>query len=408
MERLRQIESQLTAQSNSQTQVCLIAGSKGNHMNVAWIGSKPQFKVNLLTRRPELFAEKRIKAVYKNIPGKEVIGTINEVSNDPSVVCPGSKIYILSCPVNAQESLLRKVKPYVEEGSFIGSVFGQGGFDLIAKHVFGKEIEEKNLTIWSLFNIPSTTVVLKPGRKSVILGPKKYLAVCSYPSSQKEAAKEVVESLWGIQTIIIPNFLNIMLTPGNQIIHSGRIKGLFEGKDVTVPVLEKPYFYITMDDRSADNMSRLSNEIQLIKYKILSLFPHFNLDKVIPLDKRVLEQYGDMVKDRTNMRTIFASNAGYKVFTIPMKEVQGGFVLDIGSRVFTEDIPFGLCVLKDIAEKLNLEVPNITDAIVWHQKLMGKEFVKDGRLNPELIGETGTPRRFGIKTIEELIEYYSK
>jgi hypothetical protein len=32
---------------------------------------------------------------------------------------------------------------------------------------------------------------------------------------------------------------------------------------------------------------------------------------------------------------------------------------------------------------------------------MGKEYLlKDGRLNPELITETGTPSRYGIKSIE--------
>ena len=406
MERLNNLGLHKT--TANQTQVCLIAGSKGNHMNIAWIGNKPEFRINLLTRRPELFSSMEITGHYKNIPGKTITGKINEVSSDPAKVCPGSQVFILSCPVNAQEYLLRKIKPYVPTGAFVGSVFGQGGFDLIAKNVFGEDIKKKNITIWSLFNIPSTTVLKEEGKSCVILGPKKYLAVCSYPSSKKSEAKQLVERLWGTPTIIIPNFLNIMLTPGNQIIHSGRIKGFFEGKDITKPLPEKPAFYVRMDQRSADNMARLSSEIQLIKYKILSLYPNFDLKKVLPLDQRILEQYGDMVEDRSSLRTIFSSNKGYTLFTIPMKKVEGGFVLNTEARIFTEDVPFGLCVLKDIAEKLNLEVPNITEAIVWHQQYMGKQFIVDGKLNPVLIPETGTPRRFGINTIEELIEYYSK
>lgn len=406
MERLEALESKLT--SIPTTQICLIAGSKGNHMNVAWIGSNSDFRINLLTSRPEIFAEKRIKAVYKNIPGKQSIGVISKVSDDPRIVCPGSKVFILSCPVNAQEFLLRKIKPHIEPGAFIGSVFGQGGFDLIAKNVFGEDLKKKGLTIWSLFNIPSTTAIIKEGRKCVILGPKKYLAVCSYPKTQLEVTKDLVERLWNIPTVIIPNFLNIMLTPGNQIIHSGRIRGLFEGKDMNTPWIEKPFFYTTMDDLSADYMAKLSSEIQMIKYKILSRYPRFNLDRVVPLGQRVISQYGEMVKDRTNLRTIFSSNLGYTVMTIPMKAVEGGYILNIDSRVFTEDIPFGLCVLKDIAEKLDMEVPNITETIVWHQKLMGKDFVKNGKLNPDLIEQTGAPRRFGLNTIEELIEYYGQ
>lgn len=34
----------------------------------------------------------------------------------------------------------------------------------------------------------------------------------------------------------------------------------------------------------------------------------------------------------------------------------------------------------------------------------GKEYIKNGELNPEFINETGTPLRFGIKNIEELLK----
>lgn len=182
--------------------------------------------------------------------------------------------------------------------------------------------------------------------------------------------------------------------------------GLYGNKDVT-HYPEVPFFYTTVDDIAADNMDRLSSEIQLIKYSILSKYPRLNLKAVLPLGDRIISQYGDMVKDRTNLRTIFTSNTGYKLMKIPMVKEKEGYMVNVKARIFTEDIPFGLCVLLDLAEMLNIRVPYIVQAIEWHQKLMGKRFVVNGRLNEAAINETGCPRRWGFRDIDSLIKHYT-
>lgn len=103
MERVKALEQSIVGK----TQVCLVAGSKGTHMNIAWIGSKPQFVVNVFTRRPEIFAKKQVTALYSNEPGRKTTGYINVVSKNPSEVSKGTKVFIISSPVNVQESLLR-------------------------------------------------------------------------------------------------------------------------------------------------------------------------------------------------------------------------------------------------------------------------------------------------------------
>ena len=313
MERIQNIDSLLIGK----TQVCLVAGSKGTHMNAAWIGSKPNFVINIYTRRPEIFAKKQVTALYPNNPEKKTVGYINKVSSNPSEVSQGTKVFIISSPVNVQETLMRQLKPFVEEGSYIGSVYGQGGFDMIAANVFGEDILKKNLTIFSLFNIPSTCTVNIPGEEVVLIGPKAFLNVCSYPLSKLEATRRLVESMWNTPTRSIPNFLNIMLTPGNQIIHTGRVMGLY-GNKAPYHMKEVPDFYTTIDDLAANNMDSLSHEIQIIKHTILSHYPRLNLDLVLPLGERIISQYGSMVKDTTNLRTIFTSNTGYKIMKIPM------------------------------------------------------------------------------------------
>lgn len=144
----------------------------------------------------------------------------------------------------------------------------------------------------------------------------------------------------------------------------------------------------------------------MIKYGILARFPELDLSSVIPIGPRIIQNYGDDVKDKSTLLQIFRTNVGYCKFKVPVVQVGTKFVVNIKARIFTEDIPFGLCVLLDIAEMLNLQVPNIVRSIEWHQKLMGKEFVVNGRLNEAEVMNTGAPRRFGFRTIESYVAHY--
>lgn len=71
-----------------------------------------------------------------------------------------------------------------------------------------------------------------------------------------------------------------------------------------------------------------------------------------------------------------------------------------------EDIPFGLVVLKDLAEMVGVETPFTTQCIEWHQAMMGKEFVIHGKLNKSILDQTGAPSRYGFDTLEKLMAHY--
>ena len=52
----------------------------------------------------------------------------------------------------------------------------------------------------------------------------------------------------------------------------------------------------------------------------------------------------------------------------------------------------------------NIPTPSINKMIWWHQKFMGKVYLKeDGNLNPLLIMETGAPARYGLHSLEEIV-----
>ena len=58
------------------------------------------------------------------------------------------------------------------------------------------------------------------------------------------------------------------------------------------------------------------------------------------------------------------------------------------TRYFTEDIPYGLILIKSYAVKYNVSTPKIDSIILWAQENMGKKYLIDGELNGENIDET--------------------
>lgn len=135
----------------------------------------------------------------------------------------------------------------------------------------------------------------------------------------------------------------------------------------------------------------------------MKINPRIDLSTIIPLKERVINQYGDQIKDKSTLETVFKTNIGYSTLKIPVKKVEGGVIPDIDGRIFWEDIPYGLCILKNIAKMVYVKTPWINKMIEWHQQFMNKKYLVDDELVPEILGETGAPLRYGIKTIDQLL-----
>ncbi len=150
----------------------------------------------------------------------------------------------------------------------------------------------------------------------------------------------------------------------------------------------------------------LDNELQQIKAALLQRFPALDLSDLLPMGERVVKQYGEDVADRSSLRQIFATNLGYAGCATPLVEVAPNqYHPAVNSRLFWEDIPYGLCILKNMAEMLgNFPTPRIDFMIRWHQQFMNVTFLNDdGQLNARELWRTGAPNKYGIHTLEELV-----
>ena len=195
-----------------------------------------------------------------------MVGRLNVDSSKAQDVVSNADVVIICSPAHTKNEILSEIKPYLKRGALIGTIFGQGAFDLQAMHILGKEnILEKNLTIFSLQYVPFICKAITYGKDINIIGPKKHLYVTSYPIDRVHYVCQVMTNCYFIPTVPIPSFLNLTLCPSNQIIHPGRVTGFFskfpETCEKVLKFKDVPLLYEGLDQVSADEIQGLDDEI---------------------------------------------------------------------------------------------------------------------------------------------------
>lgn len=113
-------------------QITFAGGGNLACSSIAVIGhNNPNWKINIMTRRPEIFNDEIVAHTAKSHWESKgnLTGKINRVSNKAADVIPGSQIVIICSPAHTKAGIFAEIKDYLEDGCLIGSIFGQGAFD---------------------------------------------------------------------------------------------------------------------------------------------------------------------------------------------------------------------------------------------------------------------------------------
>lgn len=383
--------------------ITIVGAGNGGHVLAGLAGANPGVSVRMLTRRPELFKSLTMEVNRPGIGGgPSIVGKIDRVGSEPADIVPGSDIVIWCGPVVATKAVFESLAPYVQPTSthttYVGCLFAQGCVHLLARKVFGTEVP-----FFAFQNIPWLCRTLVPGVKCEIIGRKEYTAAACHRVNFNWLRRALEPCLGEVKMVQLDDFAAIVLNPANQIIHPARYWGIFkdwDGKPLDPAAI--PWLYRDFDETSATALEGLDRELQTIKHSLEFQTPELNLEAVQPLGKRILAQYKTQVADASNLKTIMATNQAYSQAKTPVSVVEGGVVPNPQHRVVQDDIPHGLCVLKDIAEHLGQNTPWIDRMIEWHQELMGKEYLVDGKLCGRDVEETSSLSALGAKQLSHI------
>lgn len=337
---------------------CICGGGALGHIMACIISAKG-YEVNVLTNHPSSWSHK-ICAV--DLYGREYVGHLNVVSSNPKDVVSISDIILICLPGYLIDWELRRIKPYLKLNSVIGSIVSSTGFFITAINVLGN-----NSRLFGFQRVPYIARVHDYGNKVDLLGYKSHLNLAFYNIDAFSEYLDLFRLILDTKIDVLSHVLEAMLTNSNPILHPTRLYCLFRDYNEEIVYPREYLFYEDWDIPSSKLLIACDNEFQVL----LSTLPV--KQSVIP----PLLDYYDSVDEESLTRKICSIQA-FKGIKAPMKKFREGYIPDIQSRYFTEDIPYGLLLIKYFAQIQNIETPNIDIVLNWCQKIMHKNYLRNG------------------------------
>uniref|UniRef100_A0A7S3L263 Opine dehydrogenase domain-containing protein n=1 Tax=Amphora coffeiformis TaxID=265554 RepID=A0A7S3L263_9STRA len=395
--------------------VLLCGGGNAIHVLTSYVSSLDDCEASILSLFPG--EAERLSA---NITGQGIrcmndlgpdrFGKPSMCSDDPAIAAEAD-VVILALPSFTHELYLNKLKPFLKKGVVLGAMPGEGGFDMCARHILGDEFVNAS-SLFALETLPWACRIVEYGKSVEVLGTKKEIDVVITPplGTPIDATLNTLQTIVGSAPKMVPacNFLAVTLMNINSVWHPTISYGYYRNRDVDVPMDQPPLFYQGADEYTGEKLALVSDEVLELKRVLMEKYPSLDLSSLHHVREWMLRSYGDDIGDKTNIYTMLQSNKGYRGLTHPTVEVEIDGVKkykpNFRYRYFSEDIPCGLCVTRGIAEMAGVPTPHMDDVIMWSQKVMGKEYLVNGKLCGKDVESTRSPQHYGWTDLDTFMK----
>jgi hypothetical protein len=169
-----------------------------------------------------------------------------------------------------------------------------------------------------------------------------------------------------------------------------------------------PWFYLDYDDVSANLLASLDDDYTKIRQAIIKMHPE--KDYRYMLDYLALERFSYQSQNTDVKESFVTSQTLVSIQTPVVQNSEGLWEVDRNHRFFLDDIYYGNCIAKWMAEKLDIETPTIDEILHWAQLVRGERIIDDkNRLildSPDLTSplKCGIPSVYGFNSIEDCID----
>lgn len=325
--------------------VCICGGGSLGHVCAAVFASGEETEVSILTNRPKRWTS---KIEVSDLFGKHYTADIKKVSNDPAIVVAGADIVFLCQPGFLIEKTLAQIAPYLCKNAKVGTIVSSTGFFFAAHRILPAQTK-----LFGFQRTPFIARVNEYGKSASILGYKQAAYVAVENIEFVESFRIQLEHLFQTPISLLNNYLEASLTNSNPILHTGRLYSMFHNWDGT-PFDHNILFYEEWTNDASNWIMKMDLE-----------FMHL-LDK-LPVDKKNIPSlliYYEST-DAQSLTKKISSIKAFQGITTPMLLIEKGWVPDFNSRYFTEDFPFGLRYIKELADKYGVKTPIIDEVLLW-------------------------------------------
>lgn len=329
--------------------VCICGGGNLGHVVAGFLAAQKDCEVSLLTRRPELWQHQ----LTVNTPdGRLLTGKLSRISAKPAEVIADANLVLLCLPGFSIREELLCIKPFLKECTPVGSVVSSTGFFF--------EAMKQLLPTTPLFGFQRVPFIARTtayGRSAALLGYKSQLSIAIEQTDRKEELRAVIERLFNTPTQLLSNYYEASLTNSNPLLHPARLYTLWKDWHEGVVYDSQPLFYEMWTEEASELLIAMDDEF----FQLLGVLPI--REGSIPT---ILDYYEstDVASLTRKLRSIEA----FKGLLAPMKAVTGGFEPDFQSRYFTEDFPYGMRIIQQLAQQHNVPTPIIDKVLSWGMK----------------------------------------
>ena len=329
-----------------QLSICICGGGGLGHTCAGVLSSHENVTVNMFTQRPEKWQ----KNFVINAPdGKKFNGKLNAVSNNPAEVIPQSDIVFLCVPSFLVEQTLLQIKPYLNERQIVGTVVSNSGFFLYCHKHFPSTAK-----LFGFQRVPYVSRVVEYGKEANLLGYRPELFAALENIDNREEFRQLLEELFLEKTTLVDTFYEVTLSNSNPILHTGRLYTMWKDWDGK-PFDRCSLFYKEWTESASELEIQMDAEFFALLKKL-----KVNTEKI----ETLLVHYEST--DAKSMTRKIQTIESLSTILSPMKQLpEGGWVPDYTSRYFTEDFPFGLKAIHDLAKENDVPAPHIDKVFEW-------------------------------------------
>lgn len=369
--------------------ICVVGGGNiGTTLTCYIKHTFPDYFVSLYTRQQDKFVrELKCNDIERNISYNAIPDII---SCDARLAADRVDIVFIALPHFAVEKAFEDIAPFVAEKALIGVLPGGGGCEFF----FNKYFNSKK-TLFGFQRVPFTAKLQEYGKVANLKSWKPFSVVGTLQVDRVNFACEQVEKC-GFKIKKASNYLEIALTPTNPILHTSRTYELFRNYKKEHLFEEKVKFYVGWTNDASTTLFEMDKEL----HNLLNVMEGISTSAIRPLSEHYESPTIEALTNKINSIPTFQS-----VFA-PMKEINGKFMADTSSRMFTEDFPWGLVVIRSYFEFFGIAAPMMDQVLKWYSEYMGLEWYKGGKFIGNGLRNTGDIRNYGYKTFQELIALY--
>lgn len=332
--------------------ICICGGGALGHVCAGVLSTRPNTAVNILTRNPDRWSN---HIVISDCRENKYDGNINLISNNPKEAIANCNIVLLCLPGFAIEQTLQAIKPYVTH-AIVGSIVCSTGFFFSAHDILGT-----NARLFGFQRVPFIARITRYGNSANLLGYKPQLAIAVENIEKADDFRRLVETLWQTPTKLLASHYEVSLTNSNPILHTGRLYTMWHdwhGEKYNHNIL----FYKEWTDETSQLLIDMDSEFM-------------NLLDALPVTKGAIPSLLDYYEsyDATSLTHKISNIEAFQNIIAPMTETADGWIPDFKSRYFTEDFPFGLRIIVELAHELHISTPNLDKVYNWGCQIIQRE-----------------------------------